>query len=120
MRIISAAAIEDSDVVYASPDDHFTAGPHCRVDPSGNGRGSGAGGDPRVGNRIVSPARIEISTAESTPYNHFTAGPDRRVLVSAIWRVGGAGSSPRVRAASGCRGGVTRAAVVISAADDPL
>ena len=84
----------------STPDDHFTAGPHCRVTVSGSGRVGGAGGCPTIRAGIVSPAGVEIAVAvaSSTPDDHFTAGPDCRVRRSASGRVGGAGGCPTVRA----------------------
>ncbi len=46
----------------SAPDDHFTAGPDCRVIVSAIGRVSRAGGCPTIGARIVSPAGIQIAT----------------------------------------------------------
>ena len=42
--------------IESTPDDHFTAGPHCRVTPSGSGRIGGAGSCPSIRTGIVSPA----------------------------------------------------------------
>ena len=47
-------------VVKPTPDDHFTAGPHCRVIFSGSGRIGGAGGCPTIRAGIVSPAGVQI------------------------------------------------------------
>jgi hypothetical protein len=44
----AAVAITDAAVTKATPDDHFAAGPHCRVPVSGSGRAGGAGSCPRV------------------------------------------------------------------------
>ena len=44
----------------SAPDDHFAAGPDCRVISSGAGSAvSGAGGCPTVGAGIVSPAGVK-------------------------------------------------------------
>src|SRR5205823_7611058 len=65
------------------PDDHFTAGPHCRVKVSGFGRVGGAGGRPTVRAGIVSPTGVEkVQASNSAPDDHFTAGPHCRVTVS--------------------------------------
>ena len=45
--------------IISAPDDHFTAGPDCRVIGSGSGRIGGAGGCPTVRARIVSPAGVQ-------------------------------------------------------------
>ena len=42
----------------SSPNDHFAAGPDCRVIASGKGRVDPAGGDPTIGARIVFPASV--------------------------------------------------------------
>src|SRR6266700_764140 len=96
-----------------APDDHLTAGPHCRVNFSCRGRVGSAGGRPTVGGGIVSAARVEIVGTKSTPDNHFSAGPDCSVVSSASGRVGGAGSCPTVDA------GVVSPAGVQSAASAP-
>ena len=73
-----------ADVSKSAPDDHFTAGPDCRVNVSGSGRVGGAGGCPTVRAGIVSPAGVQISRCyHSAPNDHFTAGPDCRVNVRA-------------------------------------
>ena len=41
----------------SAPDDHFAAGPYCRVQRSAVGRVGGAGGCPTVGAGIVSARR---------------------------------------------------------------
>ena len=45
--------------VSSAPDDHFAAGPHCRVTISAIGRVGGAGGCPTIGAGIVSPAGVQ-------------------------------------------------------------
>ena len=52
---------KSDDVVTSAPDDHFTAGPHCRVIFSGSGRVGGAGGCPTIRAGIVSPAGVQIA-----------------------------------------------------------
>ena len=80
-----------------SPDDHFTAGPHCRVKVSSGGCVGSAGRGPTVCAGIVSSAGIEIAAAIiSAPDDHFTAGPHCGVIVSASRSVGDVGWSPRV------------------------
>ena len=44
---------------HSAPDDHFTAGPNCRVEGSRLGRISGAGGCPGVRAGIVSPTSVK-------------------------------------------------------------
>ena len=66
----------------STPNDHFTAGPDCRVHVSASRRIGGAGGCPTIGAGIVSPAGIQRACRpRSTPDDHFTAGPDCRVKV---------------------------------------
>src|SRR5206468_8730924 len=52
--VVPAAGIQkaESRATIATPDDHFTSGPHCRVLLSSNGRIAGACGCPRVRARI--------------------------------------------------------------------
>ena len=71
----------------SAPDDHFTAGPDCRVTPSGRGRVSRAGGCPTIGGGIVSPASVQTARYTSTPDDHFAAGPDCRVMGSGRGRI---------------------------------
>ena len=83
----------------STPDDHFTAGPHCRVTASGIGRVGGAGGCPTVGAGIVSPAGVQNRRRHhSAPDDHFAAGPHCRVTLSGRGRVGGAGGCPTIGA----------------------
>ena len=64
----------------SAPDDHFTAGPHCRVTASGSGRVGGAGGRPTIRAGIVSAAGVQIGWCSiSAPDDHFAAGPHCRV-----------------------------------------
>ena len=55
--------LKSADAVISAPDDHFTAGPDCRVIVSGSGRVGGAGGCPTVGAGIVSAAGVQIDAA---------------------------------------------------------
>ena len=94
--------------VPAAPDDHFTAGPHSRVQISCIGRVGGAGGCPTIGTGVVFPAGIRDvvateKTVTSAPDDHFTAGPHCRVIDSASRRIGRAGPCPTIRSASGRR-----------------
>ena len=51
----------------SAPDDHFTAGPDCRVNVSGRGRVGRAGGCPTIRAGIVSPAGVERAIAGLYP-----------------------------------------------------
>src|SRR5262249_31536393 len=86
-------------VTSSSPDDHFTAGPHCRVTDSGGRRVGGAGGCPTVSAGIVSSAGVRLTAIDvPSPDDHFTAGPDCCVTDSGRGRIGGAGGCPTVLA----------------------
>ena len=85
----------------APPDDHFAAGPYCRVTRSGRRRVGGAGSCPTVRAGIVSAAGIEeFERARrcSSPDDHLIAGPDCGVTASLSGGVGGVGSCPTIRA----------------------
>ena len=56
---VSPAGVEDTAYRPTAPDDHFSAGPDCRMKVSGSGRIGGAGGCPTFGAGIVSPAGVE-------------------------------------------------------------
>src|SRR5882724_1305977 len=99
--IVSPASVEvlgrASPLINTSPDNHFTASPHCRVTFSCGGRVASPRADPTICDGIVSSAGVHIIVAIcSAPDDHFTAGPDRRLLESTRRRVGGAGSRPTV------------------------
>ena len=82
----------------AAPDDHFAAGPYCRVKlPCGGGVG-GASRRPRVRGWTVSSAGIEPDAGSiSAPNDHFGAGPHCGEIGSGSGGVDGARSSPTVR-----------------------
>jgi hypothetical protein len=99
-RTIRSAGVQTHESGRSAPDDHFAAGPDCRVLVSGGGREGRAGGYPTVGGRVISAASVRRDGAPylSTPNDHFTAGPDCRVKESGTGRVGGACGCPRIRA----------------------
>ena len=75
-----------------TPDDHFTAGPHCRVIKSAIGRADEARGSPTIGAGIVSPAGAQQDMGiQPAPDDHFAAGPDCSVNVPGHGREGGGG-----------------------------
>jgi hypothetical protein len=83
-----------------TPDDHLTAGPHCRVTAAVKGHVCGAGSPPTIGTGIVSSAGIQIrgrDVARATPHDHFAARPYCRVKVSGFGCVRGGGRCPTVR-----------------------
>src|SRR5437763_9868665 len=83
----------------SAPNDHFTAGPDCRMIRSGSGRVGGAGGSPTIRAGIVSPAGVDKVSAgdDTTPDDHFTAGPDVPVNVPGRRRGRCARASPTIR-----------------------
>src|SRR5205814_2267635 len=100
--IISTAGVQKVDSIGSSgtsaPDDHFTAGPHCRVTGSSSGRVDRTGDCPTIHAVIVSSAGIHPADnlVISTPNDHFTAGPHCRVLGSANGRVSDGRGHPRI------------------------
>ena len=80
-RIISPACVHPVVVTCSTPNDHFTAGPDCRLKGSGFGRVGRAGGYPTICAGMVSPASVQGvgSSSNSTPNDHFTVSPNRRV-----------------------------------------
>ena len=84
----------------ASPHNHFTAGPNCRVRESTLGRIDDAGGYPAIRSRIVSPAGVENVEVviKSAPDDHFIAGPDRGMTDSYRRHVSGSCGCPSIRA----------------------
>ncbi len=84
-------------VTSSTPNDHFTAGPDCRVAVSGRGRVRGAGGCPTVGAWVVPPASVKKRAATpSTPDDHLAASPNRCVEGSGSGGIGECRWSPRV------------------------
>ena len=63
--IVSPAGVQIVAVIRSTPDDHFAAGPDCRVTESGRGRVGGAGGCPTIRAGIVSPAGVQIDVPSS-------------------------------------------------------
>src|SRR5207253_2775289 len=99
-----------------TPNDHFTAGPHCRVMASGERRV--AGSYPTIGSRIVSPADVRIAAMIATPDDHLTATPHCRVKLSAGGCIGGVGSCPTIRTGIISPASVKRVPAIITAPDD--
>ena len=82
LHTISPTSVQELGVAVSTlpaPNDHFPAGPDCRVMRSGVGRVGGAGGYPTIRVGIVSSAGIEELAGLPPPNDHFTAGPDCRV-----------------------------------------
>ena len=59
--IVSPAGVQVAAVANPAPDDHFTAGPYCRVTLSACRGVDHAGGRPTVRAGIVSPAGVQSS-----------------------------------------------------------
>src|SRR5882672_9566175 len=96
-RIVSAAGVQIvGTIVLSAPDDHFAAGPHCRVTNSGR-PAAGAGGRPTVGAGIVSPTGVENEAAAlSAPDDHLAPGPHCSMKESGSGRVSGADGCPTI------------------------
>jgi hypothetical protein len=79
--VVPPAGVETA-VNNATPDDHFTVGPHCRVRVAGRGRVGRGGGCPAVRAGIISAAGVStVSTRGfAAPDDHFVASPYRRVI----------------------------------------
>lgn len=89
-------------IVIATPHDHLTAGPCCRVIYSAIRSVSNTGGRPTIRARIVFPTGIQILIAitileGSAPDDHVTASPDCCVICSDTGRIGHTGSRPTIR-----------------------
>src|SRR5215831_11274651 len=104
-RIVSPASVQESQVaVPTAPDDHFGAGPHCRVPLSAIRRVADGGGVPTIGAGVISAAGVQINVVAQavkkmpTPDDHFGAGPHCRVPLSAIRRVADGGGVPTIGA----------------------
>src|SRR4029077_15605847 len=119
--IVSPASVEIAAVVgFSTPDDHFAAGPHCRVKYSGSGRLSDAGGRPTIVSWILPPAGVKSASGiTSAPDDHFAAGPYCCMKVSGSGGVVGAGGCPTIGAGIVSAAGVQKGGV-ISAPDDHL
>src|SRR5207245_8654094 len=79
---------------FSPPDDHFTAGPDCRLTKSGSGSVGGAGGCPTIRARIVSTAGVQnafVIPTIATPDADSTATADCTVIASCVRIDGGAG-----------------------------
>ena len=98
-RIVSPAGVHIvRDIIgkITSPDNHFAAGPDCRVVLSAKRRVGSTGDCPTIHARIVSPTRCRSAAViRSTPDDHFATGPNSRVIGSTRWRA--RDSCPSVR-----------------------
>ena len=98
--IVSPAGVQGASLAITAPDNHLTAGPHCRVNVSLLRRIGDACRYPAIGAGIVSPAGVQIGAKRggSAPDDHFAAGPHCRVQASRSRRVGSAGGDPTISA----------------------
>src|SRR5262245_45121136 len=119
LRAVSPAGVEKTPADRTStPDDHFTASPHCCVIDSASGRVGSGGGRPIIRAGIVSPAGAKEGEAiSSAPDDHFTASPYCRVTVSGCRCIGGAGGRPAICARI-VFPALVRAAAITSPPDD--
>ena len=76
-----------------SPNDHFTASPHCRVDRPATRRIGCARSGPAIHNRIVSTPRLIEKTV---PNNHLATRPNCRMRISWARCTSSRGSGPTV------------------------
>ena len=67
----------------SAPDDHFTAGPDCRMVRTGRWCVDRGSSYPAIRTGIVSSSGPDVVVPMSSPDNHFTAAPDCRVKLSA-------------------------------------
>jgi len=115
-RIVRAAGVEiltATVIRVAAPNDHFTAGPYCRVIFSAVGRADDVGGCPSISAGIIFAAGVKSAAAiRSAPHDHFTAAPHCCVAVPRSGRVGGAGSCPTASTGIISPPGVQRAQTV--------
>ncbi len=92
--IISAAGIcLDKRSNFSAPDDHFAAGPDCRVAVPGSGRVNAAGCCPTIGDGIISAAGVEkVGDKIRRPRRSFHCSVHTAVCpFLAVGRVSGAG-----------------------------
>src|SRR5207237_9825504 len=82
----------------ATPDNHFTARPDCRVEVSGGRCVANAGSDPTIRNPIVSAAGVQISWISAAPDGHFSPSPDCCVIAASGRRVSNACCHPAIGA----------------------
>jgi hypothetical protein len=80
VRIISAASVEAHPLSYqfASPDDHFTGGPHCSMIVAWRRSVIKTCSSPTISNRIISSPCVQISGVgiKAAPDIHLAAAPD--------------------------------------------
>ncbi len=79
-RVVSAARVRNCRArrTISTPDDHFAAGPYCRVRVSGDRDVNEGCGHPTIRAWVISSARVRVvkGFVPAAPNNHFIAGPD--------------------------------------------
>ena len=97
-RVVPATCVKNAAVSFSAPDNHLTAGPHCRVKFSGIGRVGGTRGRPSIDAGFVSAAGLQRVWVVSAPDDHVATGPHCRVIVSGGGHAGGTGGCPAIGA----------------------
>ena len=97
-RIVSPAGVQRAIVSTSTPDDHFTAGPHCCVKYRAVGALVVLVAVQLSVLGLYLPPVFDSAAIKSTPDDHFTASPHCRVIVSGRGRIGRAGGCPTIRA----------------------
>ena len=115
---VSSASVEMNGKVFSTPDDHFTAGPHCRVEHSSSGRIASGGRCPTICAGIVFAASVKMTNAYPAPNDHFTVGPHCRVKLSGSGRIASGRSCPTIRARIVSPAGVQILIIISSAPDN--
>ena len=88
----------------SAPDDHFTAGPDCRVKVSRRGRVGGAGGCPTICSWDCTPAGVRSRCRTPIrPRRSFRCRSTPPCERSTSGRIGRAGGCPSIRSASSRR-----------------
>jgi len=103
IRIVSSAAVGIIErLIDATPDNHFTAGPDCRVSNSAKRHIDKTSRHPTVVSGTISAASVQVGMVRdrvsSTPDDHFAARPHCRVVPSCGRRARSRGSRPAVGA----------------------
>src|SRR5262245_48336648 len=95
--IVSRTSVQIARKIMATPDDHFIAGPDCRVRISLRGGVVIASDYPTVRIWIVSAARVQVTVAIiAAPNDHLIASPHCGVQFSMRGGVGKADVCPTV------------------------
>jgi len=119
---VSLASVQKAEAIITAPDDHFTAGPDCRVELACSGGIVGAGGYPIIRARRISPPGVQIGETSirfSAPDDHFATRPDCGVSYPASWNVGRASGRPAIKNGIVPTSGVQPMAVTIDHISTP-